>query len=114
MNQQITILSGDQLATQGLQRAVTKADNDYTDWSDRCWDLFLKWLGKKPVGFHFLVEDFRNDLLTWNKIEAPENNRVFGFISRRAVSQRLIVSAGKAKTKSSKSHSANAEVWRKI
>lgn len=114
MSSNLNILEGEKLAEVGLQRAVTKANHDYTNWSERCWHLFLKWLGKKPVGYQFLVEEFRNDLLTWNKIEAPENNRVFGFISRRAVSQKLIVSAGKAKTKSSKSHAANAEVWRKI
>lgn len=114
MNTQLLISEGDKLATQGLTRAVSKADHDYTDWSDRCWQLFLKWLGKKPVGYHFQVEEFRQDCMKWGKIEEPASNRAFGFISKRALSQRLIVSAGKAKTKSSKSHSANAEVWRKI
>lgn len=105
---------GEILATEGLNRSVTKADRDYSDWSIRCWQLFLKWLSKKPVGYHFLVEEFRRDCLTWNKIEEPASNRAFGFISRRALSMKLIESAGKAKTKSVKSHSANAEVWRKI
>lgn len=114
---QLSILDSDEgslLATEGLTRAVNKADKDYTDWSDRCWNLFLRWLGKKPVGYKFMVEDFRSDLVKHNMIEMPNSNRAFGFISKRAVNLRLIVSAGKAKTKSSKSHQANAEVWQKI
>jgi hypothetical protein len=111
---QLNITEAEQAATEGLTRSVEKADRDYSGWSERCWQLFLKWLSKKQVGFHFQVEEFRSDLMAWNKIEEPNSNRAFGFISKRALNQRLIVSAGKAKTKSKTSHSANAEVWRKI
>lgn len=98
----------------GLARAVEKADRDYTDWSDRCWELFLKWLGKKQTGRHFQVEEFRRDCMLWGKIEEPQSNRAFGFISKRAVKMNLIVSVGKAKTKSKTGHGCNSEVWMKI
>src|SRR5688572_12683848 len=111
---QLNITESEQAATEGLARAVEKANRDYSDWSERCWQLFLKWLSKKQVGFHFQVEEFRADLMTWNKIEEPQSNRAFGFVSKRALSQRLIVSAGKAKTKSKTAHGANSEVWRKL
>lgn len=112
---QLSILDeGQALATEGLNRAVTKANNDHPEWSDRCWQWFLKWLAKKSVGYEFLVEQFRNDVLAWGKIEKPNSATAFGFIAKRAKAQRLIVSAGKANTKSVKSHSANAEVWVKV
>lgn len=114
MNTQLTILSGEQLATQGLQNAVNKADHDYTNWSERCWQWFIKWLSKKPTGHHFLIEDYRRDVLAWNKIEKPNSDRAFGFISKRAVKMNLITSAGTAKTKSKGSHSTPANVWRKL
>lgn len=98
----------------GLTRAVEKADRDYKDWSDRCWHWFLIWLAKKPTGFHFQIEDYRIVVLTWKKIEEPPSNRAFGFISKRAVKQELIVSVGKAKTKSKTGHGCNSEVWMKI
>lgn len=109
-------IQGEALATEGLARAVNKADRDHPDWSERCWNLFLRWLGKKPVGFHFMVEMFREDLVKHNMIEMPHSNRAFGFISRRAtsVTYNLIESAGKAKTKSKTGHRCNAEVWKKI
>lgn len=102
------------LAVEGLDRAVKKADSDHPDWSTRCWALFLRWIGKKPVGFKFQVENFRQDLYKYNMIEKPQSDRAYGFISRRAVSQGLVVSTGKAKTSSTTAHSANAEVWMKI
>lgn len=105
---------GSVLADEGLTKAVDKADRDHPEWSERCWQLFLRWLSKKQPGHHFLIEDFRNDCMKWEMIEEPNSNRAFGFISKRAVNQKLIVSAGKAKTKSSRGHGANAEVWSKI
>lgn len=114
---QLTILDSDEgqlLATEGLTRAVTKADKDYTDWSSRCWNLFLRWLGKKPVGFKFMIESFRIDALAWGKIEEPQSQRAFGFLSKRSVKMNLITAAGTAKTKSKGSHSTPANVWRKL
>lgn len=117
MNAQLSLLDSDEgqlLAIQGLNRAVTKADKDYTDWSTRCWKWFLVWLGKKPVGHHFMIESFRSDALAWGKIEEPQSQRAFGFLSKRAVKMNLISAAGTAKTKSKGSHSTPANVWRKL
>lgn len=114
MSSNLNILEGERLSDVGLQMAVNKADRDYTDWSERCWQLFLKWLGKKPVGYQFLVEEFRIAALEWKKIEKPNSDRAFGFISKRAVKMNLIISAGTAKTKSKGSHSTPANVWRKL
>lgn len=111
---QLNAFEGQALATEGLNRAVTKADNDHPQWSDRCWNLFLRWLGKKQQGHHFLIEDFRIDVFLFRKIEEPQSNRAFGFISKRAVKEGLIVGAGTAKTKSKGSHSTPANVWRKL
>src|SRR5687768_14866655 len=108
---QLNFTDAEILATEGITRAVNKANRDYSDWSERCWQLFLKWLSKKQVGFHFQVEEFRFDCEKWGKIEEPGSKRAFGFISKRALNQRLIVSAGKAKTKSKTAHGANSEVW---
>lgn len=110
----LDVIEAERRADEGLNRSLNKADFDYPQWRERCWQLFLKWLDKKPVDFFFMVETFREDCIKWNKIEMPQSSRAFGFISRRAVSQNLIRSAGKAKTKSVKSHSANAEVWQKV
>lgn len=111
---QLDIIQAEKKRDEGIKNAVTKADFDNKDWSVRCWELFLKWLGKKEPGFHFMIENFRDDVYKWGKLEKPNSDRAYGFLSRRAGSQKLIRSAGKAKTKSTSSHRANAEVWVKI
>lgn len=112
---QLSILDeGQALAEEGLARAVTKANNDHPEWSERCWNLFLRWLGKKPVGYHFLIEEFRILAIEWKKIEEPNSNTAFGFVSKRAVKMKIIEGVGTAKTKSKGSHSTPANVWRKL
>lgn len=49
MNQQLSILSGAELATQGLQNAVNKADRDYTDWSEEIWKPVVGYEGSYEV-----------------------------------------------------------------
>jgi hypothetical protein len=114
MNLLNEIAEGEIAAMQGLTRAVSKADRDHPSWSDRCWNLFQKWLSKKQVGFHFQIEDFRIDLYKFDKIEKPNSDRAFGFISKRASGMNLIKSVGKAKTKAKSAHRANSEVWVKL
>lgn len=111
---QLNAFEGQALATEGLNRAVTKADNDHPQWSERCWQWFLVWFGKKQKGSEFMIETFRRDVLAWGKIEKPNSDRAFGFISKRAVKEGLIVGAGTAKTKSKDSHGTPANVWRKL
>lgn len=117
MKEQLNILDvieAERRADEGLERSVNKADRDNKDWSDRCWDLFKKWLSKKQPGFHFMIEEFRNDCFKWGKIEKPNSNTAFGFLSKRAEKQNLITGAGTAKTKSINSHGTPANVWIKV
>lgn len=110
----LNIIESEKERDKGIQRAKNKADFDNKDWSVRCWELFVRWLSKKEPGFHFMIENFRDDVYRWDKLEKPNSDRAFGFLSRRASGMNLISSAGKAKTKSTSSHRANAEVWVKI
>jgi hypothetical protein len=95
----------------GLYVAVNNAG---PDWSERCWELFKRWISKKPVGFEFQVERFRADLYKFNMIEKPPSERAFGFISKRAVKEGLIECAGTGKCANVKAHSTPVNKWRKI
>jgi hypothetical protein len=106
--------SGEELAEIGLQMAVSAADRKYPKWSDRCWDLFKRWLSKKERGFQFLIEDFREAVYKWKMIEKPKSDRAFGFISQRAIREKLIVNAGTRKVKNAKAHATPANLWKKV
>lgn len=118
MTSQLSILDliaeGQQKAQEGLQAAVSHADKVIPKWKVRCWELFLEWLDRKPVGFRFKVEDFRLYCEAQGKLELPPSNRAYGLVSVRASRAGLIVSVGTAKVNNPTAHRCNAGLWEKI
>jgi hypothetical protein len=102
---------GEELARAGMELAVETANAEHPKWSERCWKLFWQWLNKKPRYHEFMIEDFRQDLYKYDLIEKPKSDRAYGFLSKRAVKQGLIMHAGTAKVKNSNAHGTPANVW---
>lgn len=113
MDKQLSITRGEKLARTGLELAVETANAEHTKWSDRCWKLFLVWLQHKPRYHEFMIEDFRAYVYQYDLLEKPQSDRAFGFISKRAVKQGLILSAGMRRVRNEKAHAAIARLWAK-
>lgn len=105
---------GQQLADTGLELAVETANSEHPEWKDRCWRLFWQWLNKKPRMFKFMVEDFRKYVYDNDLLERPRSDRAFGFISKKAIKENLVVFGGTQKVSNKKAHCANASVWVKL
>lgn len=117
MNEQQIILDyseGKRLAQYGLSVAVNNANKEHPDWSKRCWDLFKRWIGKKEPGFQFLMEKFRQDCYKFNMIERPKSERAFGYITKRALKEGLVITSGTGKVANPKAHNANASILVKV
>jgi hypothetical protein len=105
------IAEGERLAAQKMQQAVYAADSANPGWQERCWKLFVEWIFRKPPGYHFMIEEFRLHVDAQKKLEKPNSDRAFGFLSRKGQKENLIQSAGTAQVKNPKAHRANANVW---
>lgn len=108
------VLTGKELAENGLRVAVNNANREFPGWQERCWGLFLRWIKKRPAGGQFLMESFRNDCKEYSMIEEPNSLRAFGFVSKRAMKEGLIKQIGTAKVSNPKAHNANAALYVKV
>lgn len=99
---------------EGIARAVDHANRVDPDWNKRVWELFTEWLGRMPVGFRFMIEDFRLYLDAQKKIAKPPSLRAFGFIPGKAARLGMITKMGTAQVKNVNANCANAGVWIKV
>lgn len=106
--------NGKELAEHGLSVAVNNANKHFPGWSERCWDLFKRWIGKKEKGYRFLMEEFREDCRKWKMIEEPPSLRSYGHITKRALKEGLVITAGTGKVENPKAHNANAAMLVKV
>lgn len=114
MTVQLDIFEGRKLRDQGIQRAKDKAEKDSPGWNELVWLHFKGWLSYKPVDFEFMMEDFSNHIKENNPFLKPEKGQAFGFITKRALKEKLIEYCGVSRTKSPVSHRRPANVWIKI
>lgn len=105
--------AGKSLAVTGMNMAVDTANTEHPGWSDRCWQLFVQWLNRKPRYFLFMVEDFRKYLYDYDLIERPKTDRAFGFLTGKAVRAGLIENCGTKKVSNKKAHATPAGLWMK-
>lgn len=105
---------GQELAEHGLRVAVNNANREFPGWQERCWGLFKRWISKKPEGYRFMMESFRNDCYEYRMIEKPNSLRAFGMVTKRAKKEGLIIQEGTGQCSSVKSHSANAAMLVKV
>lgn len=96
----------------GLAQAEASADAKMPRWVDIAYCRFKDWLKLKPVGFLFMIEEARADILKF--MPAPPSHRVFGGIPLKAKRDGLIEFAGTQQVKNVKAHRANAARWRKL
>lgn len=104
---QTNLFTGESLANSGMELAKESADRKEPGWSERVWEKFKEWLASKPVGFEFMMEDFRDHE------KGDIKGQAFGFISKRARKEKLIEFSGLSRTKNPISHNRPANVWRK-
>jgi hypothetical protein len=105
--------AGESLSVTGMELAVETANAEHSDWSTRCWQLFRHWLQRKPRFTEFMIEDFRKHVYEMDLLERPMSDRAFGFLSKRAVKEGLIMFAGIKRVKNKKAHATPANAWAK-
>lgn len=98
-------------ADAGLCVAVAKAESEVPDWKANVWELFISWLQSKPIGYTFLMEEFRNDIQ--HELTGDYSPRAFGFVSKKALRENFVKHAGFGKVSNVKAHGANASRWMK-
>lgn len=103
---------GRKLRDEGIQRAVDHADRKEDNWSDTAYQYFKIYLDHKPVGFKFMIEDFREHVS--GVLTDPPHKRAFGSLAVRARKEGLIAHAGYRKVTNPTAHRANASVWSKL
>ena len=108
------VFEGKRLGEEGLERAVRKAEKDNPGWKEKCWELFKRWIDKKPMGYEFLMEEFRQDVEKWKMIEKPNSSRAYGVISKRALREKLIEGAGMGRVSNATAHNCFAAKWKKL
>lgn len=105
-------LSGQQLAKQGLTRAVDKAERDFPEWREKTYRLFKRFIFQ--TSGPFMIEDFRSFCAMQKNFDFPNSNRAFGFVPIRAKEDGLIRRCGFRKVKNRKAHAAFASLWKKV
>jgi hypothetical protein len=85
----------------GMELAVEKADRDREGWSGDALDCVEMFCKAHGAGHQFLTETVRLYAETFAIIEAPENERAWGAVMRRAAKDGLIRKAGYAPAASS-------------
>lgn len=100
------------LKNEGIDRAVTKADNDNPGWSERAYQFFVnKFLLIKNGPF--MAEEFRS-YCALTDFTLPDNARAFGGVIKRAAANGIIERVGFQNTKNKKAHLTPATLWRQV
>ena len=84
----------------GISRAADKADRDHEGWQDDALAAVCKYLAQHPDR-PFLAEEVRAWCETTGVIAAPENERAWGAVMRRAAKDGYICKVGYAPARSS-------------
>ena len=113
---QTSLFTGEELANQGIKKAVDHANQVTPKWAEMAYDCFLSYLGCCPSGYNFMAEDVR-DFSTrhypfiCDGLPEPPSLRAWGGIMRRAQRAGVIRAIGTRKVVNPKAHSANATLW---
>lgn len=112
-NVQLNIFQSRSNRDEGIQRAVDSANRKDAGWSEKAFEMFREWLKGWPVGYEFLIEDFRISAKI-RGLPDPPSKRVFGHIAVRAKKMGLIKSNETRKVKNPDANRANAALWIKV
>lgn len=111
MNEQTEIFprSGDQLKENGMNKALTSAEDKTEHWGAIAYQLLESFISQKGSGFHFMTEDIR--AASEGVIPEPPSKRAWGAVITKAKREKLIEHSGYGQVKNPKAHKANASVW---
>lgn len=112
MTSQLSIFTGETLKEKGMAKAIANANRVETGWSERAYQMFLKFIDGLPTDRKFMAETFRLYAFD-HRLPAPPHLRAFGGIISRASNAGLIVRVTSAPVSNPKAHRALANVWRK-
>lgn len=95
----------------GIDKAVTHADEETVNWSNRAYQFLLAFLNNHNGPF--MAEEVRSyaDQLDF---DLPPSNRAWGSVVLKAVRSGLIERCGIQAVRNKKAHCANAALWRQI
>lgn len=111
-NLQQQIDFGRKLRDEGIQKAVDHANEVHDRWADEAYEHFKMYLNNHPIGFKFMIEDFRE--YSRGFLPSPPSKRAFGVLAVRAKRDELIKKAGYGQVSNPSAHRANASVWIKL
>jgi len=97
---------GKQLRDEGIEKAVTHADNVYDEWSTEAYAFLYEFTRSNN---EFTAEDVRNASV--NIVPEPPDNRAWGSIFKRAIKSNLIKRKDFTTAKNPTSHCATVALW---
>jgi hypothetical protein len=105
---QLDVFESRQARDEGMDRALTKANNQSSNWGNDAYELLKKYLKHHPGKFQ--CEDVRS-FAAVEDFPLPENSRSWGAIFNRAITEGLINKVGIGPVKNKKAHRANANIY---
>lgn len=110
---QLSIFTGETLKEKGMAKAIANADRVESGWSERAYQMFLKFIDGLPKDRRFMTEQFR--MYAFERgLSAPPSLRAFGSVILRASNECKIVRVGFGTVENAKAHRCFASVWRKV
>jgi len=103
---QLDLFTAQKLRDQGINKALTSANNTFDNWTNRAFDFLRHYIQSNS---EFMAEDVRE--ASKGLIETPPNNRAWGGIFVRAVKSGLIKRKGFKNVKNIKAHCTPATLW---
>lgn len=98
-----------QLADDGMQRAVDHADAVEDRWSERAYQLLEEFAGSH---YEFMTEDVRQWAHEQQDLPKPPDPRAWGAVTVRGIQSRLFIRIGYRKTRIPPAHATPRPVWR--
>lgn len=109
--QNLSFVTGRDLAQAGMQMALDHADDVREGWSDEAYNALRMYLSAHP-GREFMAEDVREYAYNVLAVPYPPHCRAWGGIFAAAAREGLIVRVSIGPVKTASSHMANASRWR--
>lgn len=98
--------TGEELRDEGIQRAVSHAEETVPDWADKAYAFLLRYMETHP---EFMAEEVRE--ASAGVVPAAPSARAWGGVIRRAASDGRIYRIGFQSVKNPKAHCAPCTLW---
>lgn len=117
MNKQLELFdlppepTGAELRDDGIERAVSHANEKHEDWADSAYNFLLMYM-RKPNHQEFMAEEVRE--AAYGIVAEPPSLRAWGGIIRKAAIAGYIERIGFQSVKNPKAHCAPCAVWKVV